>query len=288
MSAEPPSRPAGPQHQADGASPTVLVEVSDGLAWVTLNRPHALNALNLEVMDRLVDVFGRLGRDRTVRCVGLRGAGRAFCAGGDVGLIKQRRDEAAASGPPGAVMDSQHRTLLHHVEASKLLREMPKPTVAAIHGHAVGGGLSLALACDVRVVTEDSKLRTGFAARSLSGDYGISYLLIHTVGSAKARELLLLDPEIDGVEAQRIGLATEVCPASELAERSGALARRLADGPTIALGRMKDNLLVAETSTFERVLQLESLNQRISGNTADAAEAGRAFLERRAPRFTGS
>lgn len=270
------------------ALPSLIVEVRDGLAWVTLNRPAALNALDQEVMDGLLAVLDSLARDRSVRCVGLRGAGRAFCAGGDLSLIEQRREEAAAAPSPGTVIDAQHRALAHQVKAAQILREMPKPTIAAIHGHAVGGGLALALACDVRVVAEDAKLRAGFAARSLSGDYGISFLLVHTVGSAKARELLLLDPTIDGVEAHRLGLATVVCASSELRARTDALGRQLADGPTIALGRMKDNILWAETTNLERVLQVEALNQRVSVSTSDAEEAGRAFAERRAPRFTGN
>jgi 2-(1,2-epoxy-1,2-dihydrophenyl)acetyl-CoA isomerase len=266
----------------------LVVDVVDGLAWVTLNRPDSLNSMNIELMDGLLEVFDRLARDPNVRCLGLRGAGRAFCAGGDVSLITKRREEAGAAPSLGALIETQYRVMLRHMQAARLLREMPKPTLAAVHGHAVGGGLCLALACDVRVVAESAKLRVGFAARALSGDFGIAYLLVHAVGSAKARELMLLDPVIDGMEARRIGLATEVCTEPELAERAAELGRRLAEGPTIAFGRMKDNLLAAETMHLEEVLRIETMNQRVSGNTADGAEAGRAFAERRSPRFTGT
>jgi len=269
-------------------SEILLVEVVDGLAWVTLNRPEALNALDLELMDALVETLARLAEDSEVRCVALRGAGRAFCAGGDLSLIRRRREEADAGPSLGAVLDSQQRVLVRQARASRLLREMPKPTVSVVHGPAVGGGLALALACDVRVMAAEARLRIGFAARSLSGDYGISYLLVHTVGSARARELLLLDPELDGSEAHRLGLATEVCALGDVHERADELARRLACGPTIALARMKHNLLAAETCRFEEVLEIEALNQRIAGNTADAEEAGAAFAQRRSPLFRGA
>jgi 2-(1,2-epoxy-1,2-dihydrophenyl)acetyl-CoA isomerase len=165
---------------------------------------------------------------------------------------------------------------------------MPKPTVAAVHGHAVGGGLALALACDFRVVTETAKLRVGFAARSLSGDFGISYLLVHTVGSAKARDLMMLDSVIDGAEAERIGLATRVCPDDVLDASADKLVNRLAAGPTIAYGRIKDNLLAAESLNFEASLRIESMNARVSTNTSDAKEAALAFAEHRVAAFTGS
>lgn len=268
-------------------SDKLLVEVTDGLAWVTLNRPDVLNALDVELMDVLVLVLGQLADDPDVRCVALRGAGRGFCAGGDLSLIRRRREEAAAAPAIGTALDRQQRALVRQGQATRLLREMPKPTLAAVHGAAVGGGLALALACDVRVVASDAKLRIGFAARSLSGDYGISYLLVHTVGSARARELLLLDPAMSGEEACRFGLMSESCPADDLSRRSSLLARELADGPTIAMGRMKHNLLTAETSALGAVLEVEALNQRIAGNTADAAEAGASAAERRPARFRG-
>ncbi len=270
----------------NGEAPLV-VEVDGGVAWITLNRPDSLNAMSIELMDSLVERLGELAVDPAVRCVGLRGAGRAFCAGGDVADIARRREEAASTPSLGALLDDQYRMMLRHVESVRLLREMPKPTLAAVHGHALGGGLSLALACDLRIVAADAKLRVGFAARSLSGDFGISYLLTHTVGGAKARELMILDRPIDGTEAVAIGLATRECPAADLPVASAELARELAAGPTIAIGRMKENVGAAETMSLEELLRVESMNQRVSANTSDAAESGRAFAERRPPRFTG-
>lgn len=271
-----------------GEESPLLVEVEDQVAWVTMNRPASLNAMSIDLMDGLVDRLRELGADKAVRCVGLRGAGRAFSAGGDVGDIVRRRAEADSAASLGALLDDQYRLMLRHVESVRLLREMPKPTVAAVQGHAVGGGLSLALACDIRIVATDAALRVGFAARSLSGDFGISYLLTHTVGSARARELMLLDQPIDGSEALAMGLATRACPPAELADAAAELAQRLAGGPTIAMGRMKENLTAAETMSLEGLLRVESMNQRVSANTSDAAESGRAFAERRPPRFSGT
>jgi 2-(1,2-epoxy-1,2-dihydrophenyl)acetyl-CoA isomerase len=270
------------------AARPVLVRREEGIAWITLDRPDSLNSMSLELMDSLVVALEQLASDPSVRCVGLRGSGRAFCAGGDIADIARRREEAAKAPSLGALLDAQYRTMLRHIHASRLLHEMPKPTVAAVHGHAVGGGLALALACDFRVVTETAKLRVGFAARALSGDFGISYLLVHTVGSATARELMMLDPVVTGAEAKRIGLATRVCPDDALEATATELVHELACGPTIAFGRMKDNLLAAEHLDFEQVLQVESMNARISANTSDAKEAGLAFAERRAAMFTGS
>jgi 2-(1,2-epoxy-1,2-dihydrophenyl)acetyl-CoA isomerase len=269
----------------DGGS--LLLEVEDGVAWLTLNRPASLNSMTVELMDSLVERLRELAADTAVRCVGLRGAGRAFSAGGDVADIARRRSEAESAPSLGSLLDDQYRLMLHHVESVRLLREMPKPSISAVQGHAVGGGLSLALACDIRIVAADAKLRVGFAARSLSGDFGISYLLAHTVGSARARELMLLDRPIEGDAAATLGLATQSCPPEKLGETAGAVARELAAGPTIAMGRMKENLRAAETLTLEELLRVESMNQRVSANTSDAAESGRAFAERRPPHFTG-
>lgn len=271
----------------DGAR-HLLVTVEDGMAWITLNRPSSLNAMNVEMMDGLLLVLDRLAADSRVRCVGLRGAGRAFCAGGDVNEILKRQKAAGDASSTGALIEQQYRTMIGHVRSTRLLHEMPKPTIAAVHGHAVGGGLSLALACDIRVVAETARLRVGFAARSLSGDFGISHLLTHVVGGAKARELMLLDPVVDGVEAARIGLATRVCSDDQLADVAGQVGAQLASGPTIAFGRMKDNLLAAETMSLEEFLRVESMNQRVSASTADAVESGRAFFEGRPPKFTGT
>src|ERR1700728_1717926 len=252
--------------------PPVLVEIAEGVAWITLNRPKQLNAMSQQLMTELRLALSRASQDRHVRCVVLRGAGRAFCAGGDVAEIGQRQAAAREAASLGEQMDSLARTMTYHTESVRLLHTMPKPTVAVIHGHAVGGGLSLALAADLRLAGAASRLRVGFGSLALSGDFGISYFLTRLAGPAQARELMLLDPPIAAATARELGLVNHVYPDESLSAEAQDLAARLAAGPTIAFGRMKDNLLAAETGSLGLVLELEALNQRICANTSDARE----------------
>jgi 2-(1,2-epoxy-1,2-dihydrophenyl)acetyl-CoA isomerase len=252
---------------AQSEAPVVL-EVEDGVAWVTLNRPQSLNAMNAGLMDGLVDALAPPAADPGVRCVVVRGAGRSFCSGGDVGMMDERRRQAAEAPSLGALLDLQHRELERRSQAVTLLHTMPKPTLAVLHGHVVGGGLGIALAADLRIAAEGTRMRVQFSRVGLSGDYGITYFLTHSLGGAKARELLLLDRPVETDEAMRLGLLTAVYPADELASAATALARQLADGPTIAYGRMKDNLRFAATQSLEDVLRLEAMNQRFSANAA--------------------
>jgi 2-(1,2-epoxy-1,2-dihydrophenyl)acetyl-CoA isomerase len=258
------------QEQADPATPAtpVRLDVEDAVAWVTLNRPTSLNAMNGALMDGLHDALSAAAEDPGVLCVVLRGAGSSFCAGGDIGMMAERRQQAAEAASLGALLDLQHRELERRSQAVTLLHTMPKPTVAVLHGHVVGGGLGLALAADLRIAAQGTRLRVQFSRVGLSGDYGISYFLTYLLGGAKARELLFLDPEVGTDEATRLGLLTAVYPADELGAAAGALARRLADGPTIAYGRMKDNLRAAATGSLEDVIRLEAINQRFSANAA--------------------
>jgi len=246
----------------------VRLEVEHAIAWVTLNRPDSLNAMNGGLMDGLHDALCAAAEDPGVRCVVVRGEGRSFCSGGDVGMMAERRQQAAEAPSLGALLDLQHRELERRSQAVTLLYTMPKPTLAVLHGHVVGGGLGVALAADLRIAAVGTRLRVQFSRVGLSGDYGISYFLSQLLGGAKSRELLLLDPEVDTDEATRLGLLTAVYPAEELAGAAEALARRLADGPTIAYGRMKDNLRAAATHSLEEVLRLEAMNQRFSANAA--------------------
>jgi len=265
----------------------LVIKVEGGIAFVTLDRPESLNALSFALLDSLADELGLLARDPAVRCVVLRGSGRSFCAGGDVREIAARRKETAEAASLGALLDAQSRLMLRHEESVRLLHRMPKPTVASVQGHAFGGGMCLALACDLRLVARDAKLQAGFKQRSLSGDFGIAYFLTQIIGAGRAREILLLDPVLDGEATVALGLATSVHDEHDLEEATNELARKLAAGPTIALGRMKDNIFAAQTLSMDEALRAEAMNQRISANTLDAAEAGAAFGEKRPPRFTG-
>ena len=181
----------------------------------------------------------------------------------------------------------QGELLRHRVEVSRLLHDMRKPTLAMISGSAAGAGLSLALACDLRIAGKSAKLTTAFAKVGLSGDYGGTYFLTRLVGSAKARELYLTSPILMADEALALGLVTRVVPDAELEAAAHELAMSLAQGPSIALGYIKQNINTAERSTIEAVLDTEAMNHVRCTQTEDHHEAAKAFVEKRKPAFKG-
>ncbi len=260
------------------ASETVLVEKSDGVALVTLNRPDRLNAMSMELMYALVDELRTLATDRAVGCVVLTGAGRAFCAGGDIQAM-------VAEEPMTYEEEVEQQQEIH--QASALLHTMRKPTIAMVNGHAVGAGLSLALACDLRVAGESAKFGTAFMRVGFAGDFGGTWLLTSIVGTAKARELYFTAEIQNAQAALELGLANRVVPDAELREHTLELARQLAAGPGIAYGYMKENLNLAQHSRLDDVLLAEARAHRRTGHTQDHQEAAKAFLEKRPPAFRG-
>ncbi len=258
-----------------------LIEtVEDGIATLTMNRPEARNALSGEMLAALSEAALRLAGDSNVRAVVLTGTGGAFCAGGDV------KGFASDSGG-GASFEQKLHSLRTGMDLSRILHEMPKPTLAVIPGAAAGAGLSIALACDLRIAAAEAKLTTAFSKVGVSGDYGGSYFLSHLVGAAKARELYFLADVITGADAAALGIVNWAVPASELAQTAGAMARRLADLPTIAVGYMKKNLNAADQGTLNDVLDVEAVNMVRTMMTEDHKAASKAFVEKRAPRFAG-
>ncbi len=209
----------------------------------------------------------------------LTGAGRGFCAGGDV------KNMAEGSGQLG--MEDAVQRLRGRMEVSRLLHEIPKPTIAMVNGPAAGAGLAMALACDLRVASESARFITAFAKVGFSGDFGGSYFLSKLVGSGKARELYYTGEPLSGAQALALGIANRLVADAELAEATMALATRLARGPGIALGLMKRNFNAAETGTLAELLDLEALHQVRTARTEDHAEAARAFVEKRPPVFKG-
>jgi 2-(1,2-epoxy-1,2-dihydrophenyl)acetyl-CoA isomerase len=173
------------------------------------------------------------------------------------------------------------------MEVSRLLHEIPQPTIAMVNGPAAGAGLALALACDLRIASESARFITAFAKVGFSGDFGGCYFLSKLVGTAKARELYYTGEPLDAAQALALGIVNRVVPDSELANATMTLARRLARGPSIALGLMKQNFNAAETGTLAELLDLEASNQIKTGRTEDHLEAARAFVDKRAPVFTG-
>jgi 2-(1,2-epoxy-1,2-dihydrophenyl)acetyl-CoA isomerase len=263
-------------------SQPLLVEHTGGVTTVTLNRPEALNAFTPEMLEALRDLADELADDPAVRCVLVTGAGRAFCAGGDVKGMAARND-----GPPVS-LDERLASFKHQVQLSRFLYEMPKPTIAAVNGYALGAGLSLALATDIRIAADDAKLGVQFARVGTSGDYGITWFLQRLVGPAKAKELCFSSEIMDAQAALALGLVNRVVPAASLQEEAAALARQFAAGPTRAFGLMKENIAYGAVNSLEETLRFEAANQVASQQTEDHREAARAFVEKRDPRFAGT
>jgi 2-(1,2-epoxy-1,2-dihydrophenyl)acetyl-CoA isomerase len=210
----------------------------------------------------------------------LRGEGPAFCVGGDV------KDMAEGKGRE-LTTEQRMRSLRSRMEAARLLHVMAKPTIAAVHGAAAGAGLSLALACDFRVVARSTKITSAFAKVGLSGDFGGSWFLTRIVGAARARDLYLRPRVVNADDALVIGLVTEVVEDGALDERARRFAIELAQGPRVTLGYMKQNLNHAITGSLESALDLEALHHTLSAGTQDHHEAAAAFMEKREPRFVG-
>src|SRR4051812_8686519 len=262
-----------------GVSP-VLLEVTKGVATVTLNRPAAMNSLDVATKEALLAALRKVAGDPAVRCVVLTGTGRAFCVGQD---LKEHVELLR-----GGATDSLFRTVEEHYNPIvTTLVEMPKPVIAAVNGVAAGAGASLAFACDLRIVADTAGFNLAFANIALSCDTGSSFTLQRLVGRAKAIELLCLPRTVTAEEALALGLATRVVPAGELAEVVGDLATRLAAGPTVALGAMRQSLAFAADHTFTEAVEFESVQMTRTGQTADHAAAVEAFLAKQKPAFEG-
>ena len=259
----------------------LLVAVEDRVATLTMNRPDRRNAMSPAMLDSMLIHLDRFANDPAVGAVVLTGAGGAFCAGGDVKAMAEGT-EFAETGLEGKV-----RALRRSMETARLLHEMPKPTLAAIPGAAAGAGLSLALACDLRIAVDTAKITTAFARVAYSGDFGGSWFLSKIVGTAKARELYYLAPVLTGAEAQEIGLVNRAVPQDAFADAVGGTARALANGPAVALGYMKRNMNAAEYQPLSACLDQEAMHHTRCGMTEDHKEAAAAFVAKRAPVFHG-
>jgi 2-(1,2-epoxy-1,2-dihydrophenyl)acetyl-CoA isomerase len=256
----------------------LLHATKDGVAWLTLNRPERLNAFSPEMLQALREALRRLGGDAEVGAIVITGAGRGFCAGGDVKTMETRASQS---------FEERVEGLRRMHELPLLLRTIPKVVIAMVNGPAVGAGLGLAMACDLRIAGASARFGTGFAGVGYSGDFGGSWSLTRLVGTAKARELYLLGDIIDAAAAASFGLVNRVVVDEELEGETAALARRIADGPRVAYGYMKRNLFAAETEPLAAVLEMEAVHQARTAMTEDHLEASRAFVEKRRPIFKG-
>jgi 2-(1,2-epoxy-1,2-dihydrophenyl)acetyl-CoA isomerase len=261
----------------------LLETKQDGVAILTLNRPEARNALSQPMLAALLEALPRLAADASVGAIVVTGSGGAFCAGGDVKGFAANEGGANHGRSP----EQAAYALRQSMEVSRWLHDMPKITIAAIPGAAAGAGLSIALACDFRIAAKTAKITTAFAKVGLSGDFGGTYFLSQLVGVAKAKELYLLSDVILGEEAERIGIINRAVDPAELMNETMTLAKRFASGPTITLGLMKKNLNTAERGDLALSFDTEALNHSRSAQTADHAEAAKAFVEKRAPVFKG-
>jgi len=258
----------------------VLLDVRESVATVILNRPDRLNAMNDDLLDMLVEVLEDVGSNPSVAAVVLTGAGRAFCAGGDLAAMA-----SAAEGEPS--VEHKITGLRRHMRAAELLREMSAVTIAAVNGACAGAGLALAAAADLRIAADSAVFRTAFLSAGMSGDFGGTWSLTQLLGAGKARELYLCDERIPAREAERIGLVGSVVADDELAETAAKRASSFAAAAPLARIGIKANLNEAVHVSFAESLQHEAERHIRCARSDDAAEAGRAFLERRAPVFSG-
>ncbi len=268
----------------------LIESFADGVATLTMNRPSARNAMSGEMMAAMTEALPRLAADRNVRCVVLTGAGGAFCAGGDVkGFASEAGsgDPPASGKPSGFDLEGRAHGLRSGMELSRILHEMPKPTLAAIPGPAAGAGFSLALACDLRIALDTAKFTTAFSKIGLSGDYGGSFFLPYLVGQAKARELYFTGKVISGTQAMEIGLVNEVAGAQEFDSAVAKMATELASLPTVAVGYMKKNLNAAYGGSLSDTFDREAMHMIRCFMTDDHKGAAVAFVEKRAPEFNG-
>ena len=278
--------------------PDVLLDRhDDGVALVTLNRPDSLNAMGGTLMQELGDTLEELERDRTVRCVAVTGAGRGFCAGGDMGGFAQRAGAGRGEGeqpserprgPSVTQLEQSAKGLAANQRRTSLkLHTMAKPTVALVNGAAAGAGMSLALSCDIRLVSDKAKFVPAFGRIAFSGDYGGSYFLTKLVGFGRAREIYFTGEHIDAQRALELGIANHVFPHDELITSGLDFCSKIASGPPGALARMKANFLRAEHTRVDDALDQEAFWMSLSGLTSDHREGVRAFVEKRDPNFTG-
>ncbi len=257
-----------------------LLERREGrVVTLTLNRPERLNALVPALTAALRGALPRIAADGAVGAVVLTGAGRGFCAGGDVHSMAGRTETP---------LTERARQLRANAEIARLLAEMPQITICALNGVAAGAGLSLALACDLRIAAESARFTTSFLRMGLVSDLGGAFFLRRLVGTAKAMELFLLGEMVSAAEGHRLGIFSRLVPDADLATEAGALAHRLADGPRIAQAQLKALMQRAETDGLAAWLDIEAAAQARCAATADHREAMRAFGEKRPPNFAGT
>ncbi|MFE8695000.1 enoyl-CoA hydratase-related protein [Cytobacillus sp. FJAT-53684] len=253
---------------------TVKYEVINQVAWIRLNRPEKLNAFTEQLNKEIQQAVKQANNDSAVRCLVISGEGRAFCSGEDLGGVNDDMDH-------GEVLRRRYNPMVME------LHKCEKPIVAAVNGVAAGAGMSLALACDFRLLSEKASFVEAFIHVGLVPDAGNLYYLPKLIGHAKALELAILGEKITALSAKELGLATKVIPLEQWNEEVAAFAEKLASMPTIAIGLIKKNLKASWETSLEDSLERDAQAQRIAGLTADHKEGVQAFIEKRKPIFHG-
>lgn len=261
----------------------VLTAVKDGIGWITLNRPLELNTLSAEMKDRLCDATADYERDPAVRCLVIRGNGRHFMAGGN---IKEFHESLRAGERAAYLRGFEARVVAAH-QLIYQLRRMPKPVLASVHGAVAGFGLSLVMAADLAIAADDAVFTLAYRHIGLSADGGASYFLPRIVGERRALEIALLGERFDAERARSFGLLNWIVPRAELAAETETLARRLADGPTLALGRAKQLIRASLDNSWDEQSHREAESIAEMVRTEDHQEGLAAFLEKRQPQFRG-
>lgn len=258
---------------------SITLTEEDGIATITLNRPTSFNALNLEMGRELVDAIEKCTKDAQIKSVVITGAGKAFCAGGDLKAAKERLNDSPSD------FFRELTKFFHRVILG--IRMMPKPVIASINGPAAGAGFSLALACDLRIASEKATFKQAYTSVGLVPDGGLTFHLPKLVGLGKTSELIFLDKGIASGEAEKLGLVNQVFPEAKLKEATLEVAKRLAEGPNLAFARAKALLNKALISRLESQLEDERQGVISSSETDDFREALSAFFEKRKPKFKG-
>ena len=258
-------------------SADLLFELADGVALITLNRPQAMNAFEGAMREDLLARLQEVATDRAVRCVVITGVGNAFCTGGNIaGMAELQANDDVAT------IEQRMRT---GGEVVRLMREMDKPVIAAVNGAAAGGGLNLALACDMRFAAPKARFSASFVKIGLVPDWGGHYLLTRMVGTARAMELMMSGERLDAEEALRLGLVNRVFPQDAFLNEVMSRAKQFAAGPREAIAAIKHGVYLGATGSLDDTLAFEQLTQAQLFLGADAREGMRAFLDKRPARF---
>lgn len=263
------------------SEPSVLLDVTDGVGWITLNRPKAYNALNTDLAERLLDTVIRCDEDENIRAVVITGNGPSFCSGGD---IRQMMDAVARDGHAATFLKTL--TVSLH-EAIATIAHMSKPVITAVNGAAAGAGFSLALAGDLVLAADNARFTVAYTAIGLAPDGSSTFTLARLVGPKRAFELICTNRAVPANEAKELGLVNRVFPAAQFMEQARAFVVKVAMGPTVALGCAKKLLTLGAQNSLETQMEHERRAIAACGRTADFREGADAFFAKRPAKFQG-